>query len=876
MPPFLPRHARLSFAVIRVLAMLAVAALAGAVPSHAGILFGPEVFVRDTNKPRTETRIVSTSGYVGPFTIRIRIGDHLGQARLSSAMIWVDGRLIVIRRAVSRKVTEHAGPVVLAPKSTLQVSIKGTPGSRLTITIEGTRFVPRLVPVPDSSSAVSLLVSARGGRLETEAAGVRYRLDIPANALHVPDRITITPLTLLTGLPLGGPLLGAVRLEPAGLRFLTPVTLTIHLPTAPAAPMGFGSQDDGTGVHLHPIAAAGQEITMQLAHFTIAGAATAGCDDLAAMTDPTWLTGEDRARHRIALVRSNSKCLNDPDFDLLGSMLDIHLAWYFGDGVEAAVVAAELAPEEAGPCEHRSDGVPARLICAVSLVEAWWASVLDVFLDDETPLLPALPCRHPSGRPCVTLGDVIVAARTSIAFSVRRALVDSNDRCLRGGVGDDQDTRGWLVLAEELYQGLYEDYIDIVELRALKTCGIASLEIAAPLATLNVGQQVQLELIARDLTGALLPSPPVTWLVTERTVATLDERGLLTGVGMGRATVYAVTPEGLQSNELSFTVVVRITVDPALIILRPGQAALAVVRDEMGRPLTDVSWSTSDSLVASVDGGLVHARDAHGWTTIVARWGSVLATALVGVVYPEPGPFGGFWFDPSGTSAGRCISQNGDVVQWFSLYPLLDPSWPVFPGGGVVGDTVTRVDIAESSSGPRGRPTTIRQATFLQRVGAELHAWMTQEYFDNRPGPQPFQVYSSPRLIFRRPEFGGAAWVGSGGPGRPANVIVNEDCTEQTTSIRFPAAHLNVGVRADGSPVNPPVKVASGGGVGFFSISGALVGGIPGLEFLPPNPSDIPGLEIGVQGIIDGDTVTGTFSSTYFVLPWSGIRVAPP
>jgi hypothetical protein len=128
---------------------------------------------------------------------------------------------------------------------------------------------------PDSSRAVSQLVSASGGSLAAIAAdGTVFTLEIPSGALLSDELITMTPLASIGGLPFSGGLAGGVQLDPEGLRLLKPATLRIEPATAvsDAERTGFAYRAAGQEFHLHPSSSAGGAITLELLHFSGYGA----------------------------------------------------------------------------------------------------------------------------------------------------------------------------------------------------------------------------------------------------------------------------------------------------------------------------------------------------------------------------------------------------------------------------------------------------------------------------------------------------------------------------------------------------------------------------------------------------------------------------
>jgi hypothetical protein len=82
-----------------------------------------------------------------------------------------------------------------------------------------------------------------------------FTLVVPPDALLVSQRISLTPVQTIVGLPYHGGLSAAVHLEPDGLTLFKPATLTIRgNKPAPAgyAHIGFEYQGSGTGLHFYP------------------------------------------------------------------------------------------------------------------------------------------------------------------------------------------------------------------------------------------------------------------------------------------------------------------------------------------------------------------------------------------------------------------------------------------------------------------------------------------------------------------------------------------------------------------------------------------------------------------------------------------------
>jgi hypothetical protein len=107
----------------------------------------------------------------------------------------------------------------------------------------------------DTTLSKSALLGAAGGTLSvTGANGVIYTLTVPADALPEDQTLTLTPFIDLTGSPLSGGTLGAVRIEPEDLLFFVPATLSIELPSPTPddglLTVGFAFEGSGSEFHL--------------------------------------------------------------------------------------------------------------------------------------------------------------------------------------------------------------------------------------------------------------------------------------------------------------------------------------------------------------------------------------------------------------------------------------------------------------------------------------------------------------------------------------------------------------------------------------------------------------------------------------------------
>lgn len=129
------------------------------------------------------------------------------------------------------------------------------------------------VDVDTARSITTPVTAAVGGVVEATAAdGTRFRLEVPARALLDDVEVRLTPLRSLRGLPRGATFAAGVRMEPEGLRFSKPATLTIASSRARgrADAGAFGSAGSGADLHMRDATATARTMTMRIDHFSTA------------------------------------------------------------------------------------------------------------------------------------------------------------------------------------------------------------------------------------------------------------------------------------------------------------------------------------------------------------------------------------------------------------------------------------------------------------------------------------------------------------------------------------------------------------------------------------------------------------------------------
>jgi hypothetical protein len=129
----------------------------------------------------------------------------------------------------------------------------------------------------DEQLASSAVITPRGGTLTAQGAdGTKFTLTIPKDALRSDEKITLTPATRIDGLPFSGGLIGAVKMDPEGLRLFQPATLTIEPRNTMAATgfemVAFAYHQNGEGLYLKWANVNGNLLTIDVWHFSGAGA----------------------------------------------------------------------------------------------------------------------------------------------------------------------------------------------------------------------------------------------------------------------------------------------------------------------------------------------------------------------------------------------------------------------------------------------------------------------------------------------------------------------------------------------------------------------------------------------------------------------------
>lgn len=219
---------------------------------------------------------------------------------------------------------------------------------------------------------------------------------------------------------------------------------------------------------------------------------------------------------------------------------------------------------------------------------------------------------------------------------------------------------------------------------------VALVEVTPASANVSVGGTVQLTAVAKDSAGRILSGRPMSWISSNTQIATVAA-GLVAGVAAGTATVVA-SVEGKSDTAtitVTFVPVAQVTVSPSSTNVSVGAVVqlTATTRDAGGNPLTGrpVSWGSSNTSVATVNGSGAVTGVAAGSATITATSEGINGTSTVTVVTPPPPP-------PPPPPGSTCLAQvgpnitlNGSLSSWgntsMAASTKVDATAAVFAGG---------------------------------------------------------------------------------------------------------------------------------------------------------------------------------------------------
>jgi uncharacterized protein YjdB len=222
--------------------------------------------------------------------------------------------------------------------------------------------------------------------------------------------------------------------------------------------------------------------------------------------------------------------------------------------------------------------------------------------------------------------------------------------------------------------------------------GAARLAISPEVVYLAPGALTQLTFTAYDAAGAVMAGAQPRWSTSSPSVATVDALGRVTGKKTGIANIRAEYG-GMTAGAVA---AVGGAAPPAIggVVVTPGSASIsagdsilaaAAVTDTAGRPVEDplITWSSSNSRVAQVNGAGIVKGLVAGTAIITAAAGGRSANLSVAVtqpavaavsVSPRQDTIRAIGFTRQLTATARDAQGNvvtGAAISWTSLNPAV-------------------------------------------------------------------------------------------------------------------------------------------------------------------------------------------------------------
>ena len=165
---------------------------------------------------------------------------------------------------------------------------------------------------------------------------------------------------------------------------------------------------------------------------------------------------------------------------------------------------------------------------------------------------------------------------------------------------------------------------------------VASVTVSPATSDVPIGQTMPLTATLADASGNTLSGRVIAWSSNQTSIATVSSSGVVTGVSMGTATITAMS-EG-QVGTATVNVIapgvrtVQVLPSSATIGVLGTVTLTATVRDPSGAIITaNVSWSSSNVLVAGVSSNGTVTGLLPGTAIITAKSGSATGTATITV-----------------------------------------------------------------------------------------------------------------------------------------------------------------------------------------------------------------------------------------------------
>ena len=210
---------------------------------------------------------------------------------------------------------------------------------------------------------------------------------------------------------------------------------------------------------------------------------------------------------------------------------------------------------------------------------------------------------------------------------------------------------------------------------------LATVTVIPAEASIEEGQTQQFEAMAATADGMAIPDLEFTWESSDEMVATVDSNGLATGVGAGQVMITATADNVSGMAILTITeppppMVSTVTLTPTEATIEVGQEysfeAIALAAD--GNEITDAEfmWSSSDTLVATVDENGLATGVGAGQVMIIAMADSVSGMATLTVNEPPPPPPPPPMVSTVSVSPSEATIEEGQTQQFEAMAATAD------------------------------------------------------------------------------------------------------------------------------------------------------------------------------------------------------------
>ena len=185
------------------------------------------------------------------------------------------------------------------------------------------------------------------------------------------------------------------------------------------------------------------------------------------------------------------------------------------------------------------------------------------------------------------------------------------------------------------------------------TCEVTVVAAPIPVTGVTVGPTSTSVYVGETVTliASVIPADAtnqnVSWSSSDATIASVDKNGVVTGIAIGTATITVTTEDGGYTADCVVSVVKKdvtpvtgVKLDKTSASLKVGESlalTATVIPDDATNK--NVSWSSSNSKVATVINGVVKAvADGKATITVTTEDGGYTSTCEVTVTTPAPAP----------------------------------------------------------------------------------------------------------------------------------------------------------------------------------------------------------------------------------------------